>query len=356
MRIPVAFSITLLLAVSGLAAPIHNARDVAVSGSNSVVQQNKSDIKKDLDTRSSLFGRKKGLSIPAVPVAGKPKPKPQPKPQPKSQPKSQPPKSLESEKTSTIGGIHPLSLSGGKKTSSAAVVKPTPTTASEASTTPAVASTTTPDTVETTAASSVVTTAESATSSASASEPLASVLADGVCPIPKQIGSQTSRECIHSDAIASNSPSVARGYPRRCPVGRMAKWQAEWRNQTPHGRMRQNLSNFTVRFWSRAQILISHFPPKTGELNHYYWKCTVPPPDCSDDGEIENLRQDLNRAIEDEEPARARHRSILNGELVDFIELECVERRVAITVEKDNMDTVGDRVAGSWSIEELMGQ
>ncbi|KAJ7436504.1 hypothetical protein B0H11DRAFT_1911591 [Mycena galericulata] len=97
-------------------------------------------------------------------------------------------------------------------------------------------------------------------------------------------------------------------------------------------------------------------PPKTGELNHYYWKCTVPPPDGSDDGEIENLRQDLNRAIEDEEPARARHRSILNGELVDFIELECVEHREAITVEKDNMDAVGDRVAGSWSIEELMGQ
>ncbi|KAJ7500937.1 hypothetical protein B0H11DRAFT_2189286 [Mycena galericulata] len=79
-------------------------------------------------------------------------------------------------------------------------------------------------------------------------------------------------------------------------------------------------------------------PPKTGELNHDYWKCTVPLLDGSDDGEIENFvektYQDLNRAIEDEEPAtRTSPGSILN---------ECVERGEAVTVDKDNMDVVGD--------------
>ncbi|KAJ7429858.1 hypothetical protein B0H11DRAFT_2400619 [Mycena galericulata] len=124
--------------------------------------------------------------------------------------------------------------------------------------------------------------------------------------------------------------------------GRMAKRQAEWRNQTSHGRMRQSLSNFTSQgsfvpyksFCSRC--------PENGKLNHYYWKCTVPPLNGSNDEEIESLVEKayeaLNRTIEDEEPTDGTAPgSILN-------------------VDEDNMDVVGNGGAGGWSIEEFMGQ
>ncbi|KAJ7434179.1 hypothetical protein B0H11DRAFT_1901312 [Mycena galericulata] len=72
---------------------------------------------------------------------------------------------------------------------------------------------------------------------------------------------------------------------------------------------------------------------------------------------VEKAYQDLNRAIADEEPAAGTAPgSIINGELVDFTELERVERGEAVTVDEDNIDVVGDGGAGGWSIEELMWQ
>ncbi|KAJ7763164.1 hypothetical protein DFH07DRAFT_770895 [Mycena maculata] len=83
--------------------------------------------------------------------------------------------------------------------------------------------------------------------------------------------------------------------------------------------------------------------------NHMHMQAT---PDINAD-----LAKDLENpitTIEDEEPAPATPGSIIDGKLVDFAELDRVNRGEAVTADENNMDVTGDGGAGSWSIEELM--
>ncbi|KAJ7080858.1 hypothetical protein C8R44DRAFT_754211 [Mycena epipterygia] len=82
------------------------------------------------------------------------------------------------------------------------------------------------------------------------------------------------------------------------------------------------------------------------------------PPLEGDENDAEDLvdkaYQDLQRAVEDEEPLALAPGSIINGELVDFSELERVDRGEAITAEDECIEIIGETVAGGWSVEELM--
>ncbi|KAJ7437977.1 hypothetical protein B0H11DRAFT_2254915 [Mycena galericulata] len=152
MHFPVVASITLFLALSGLAAPVYP----------------------DFYARS-LFGGKKVSSAAAAPIAKKP---PIVAPKPPVAPVKPPvvatePKPLEPAVPSTSGGFHIPSLFGGKNITSAAVAEFTPVSESEpAAVTSAAVKTTT-------SASPMVTTAASASA---ASIPLASAMADNLCP------------------------------------------------------------------------------------------------------------------------------------------------------------------------------
>ncbi|KAJ6540757.1 ribonuclease H-like domain-containing protein [Mycena capillaripes] len=69
---------------------------------------------------------------------------------------------------------------------------------------------------------------------------------------------------------------------------------------------------------------------------------------------VEKAYQDLEKTIEDEEPATTAPGSIVNGELVDFNELERIDRGESMIAAEDNVDVVGDSTVGAWSVEDLM--
>ncbi|KAJ6614046.1 hypothetical protein B0H10DRAFT_1950965 [Mycena sp. CBHHK59/15] len=87
----------------------------------------------------------------------------------------------------------------------------------------------------------------------------------------------------------------------------------------------------------------------------------IPPLDGDDDNNTEDLvekaYQELNRTIEDEGTVAASEPgAVVNGEVVDFGELERVERGESIGAEEENIDIVGNDVAGEWSIADIMQQ
>ncbi|KAJ6459106.1 ribonuclease H-like domain-containing protein, partial [Mycena sanguinolenta] len=85
----------------------------------------------------------------------------------------------------------------------------------------------------------------------------------------------------------------------------------------------------------------------------------IPPLDGNDvdEGEdiVDKAYQDLQKTLEDEEPlARDNLGSVIDGELVDWEELERVVHGESTAVDRDNMDFIGNGPAASWSVEDLM--
>ncbi|KAJ7744901.1 ribonuclease H-like domain-containing protein, partial [Mycena metata] len=88
----------------------------------------------------------------------------------------------------------------------------------------------------------------------------------------------------------------------------------------------------------------------------------IPPLDggVDDEGDVvDKAFQELSKTIEDEAPAVPTPGSITGGELVDFTELDRVDRGEAVTAEEDNMYVTGDGGAGrgalrsSWAARKI---
>ncbi|KAJ7148872.1 hypothetical protein C8R46DRAFT_885267, partial [Mycena filopes] len=85
----------------------------------------------------------------------------------------------------------------------------------------------------------------------------------------------------------------------------------------------------------------------------------IPPLDGNNDSEdsentVQKAYQDLERTINDEEPAVLVPGSVINGELVDFNELARMDRGESVIADEYRVNVVGDGDAGGWSVEDLM--
>ncbi|KAJ7487952.1 ribonuclease H-like domain-containing protein [Mycena latifolia] len=84
----------------------------------------------------------------------------------------------------------------------------------------------------------------------------------------------------------------------------------------------------------------------------------IPPLDGNDDdtGEdiVEQASKDLQKLLDDEAPVAIPHGSVIAGEVVDFEELERLDRGETSATDEDNIDIVGNAAAAGWSIQDLM--
>ncbi|KAJ6483034.1 hypothetical protein DFH09DRAFT_1340664 [Mycena vulgaris] len=84
----------------------------------------------------------------------------------------------------------------------------------------------------------------------------------------------------------------------------------------------------------------------------------IPPLEGSDEDSNEDIvdkaAKDLQKLLEDEEPVPVEPGSVISGDLVDFTELERIERGEVAGIEEDNIDIVGGDSAGAWNIQDLM--
>ncbi|KAJ6587429.1 hypothetical protein DFH09DRAFT_1307662 [Mycena vulgaris] len=84
----------------------------------------------------------------------------------------------------------------------------------------------------------------------------------------------------------------------------------------------------------------------------------IPPLEGSDEDSNEDIvdkaAKDLQKLLDDEEPVPVEPGSVISGDLVDFAELERIERGEVAGIEEDNIDIVGGDSAGAWNIQDLM--
>ncbi|KAJ7458208.1 hypothetical protein FB451DRAFT_1182951 [Mycena latifolia] len=84
----------------------------------------------------------------------------------------------------------------------------------------------------------------------------------------------------------------------------------------------------------------------------------IPPLGGNDDdtGEdiVEQAFKDLQKLLDDEAPIAIPHGSVIAGEVVDFEELERLDRGETSATDEDNIDIVGNAAAAGWSIQDLM--
>ncbi|KAJ7161752.1 hypothetical protein C8R46DRAFT_1353469 [Mycena filopes] len=84
----------------------------------------------------------------------------------------------------------------------------------------------------------------------------------------------------------------------------------------------------------------------------------IPPLD-GNDGEgdediVEKAAQDLQAVLNDEEPVVLPDGSVTNGQIVDFAELERIERGERAGIEEEEDEIVGGDGGDSWNVEDLM--
>ncbi|KAJ7495512.1 ribonuclease H-like domain-containing protein [Mycena latifolia] len=84
----------------------------------------------------------------------------------------------------------------------------------------------------------------------------------------------------------------------------------------------------------------------------------IPPLDGNDDdtGEdiVEQASKDLQKLLDDEAPVAIPHGSVIAGEVVDFEELERLDRGETSATDEDNIDIVGNAAEAGWGIQDLM--
>jgi hypothetical protein len=82
----------------------------------------------------------------------------------------------------------------------------------------------------------------------------------------------------------------------------------------------------------------------------------IPPLDGADEEDVvEKACQDLEKTLNDEVPALTSESSV-RGELVNFAELDRLERGDSTAVDEENINVVGNEAASAWDIEELMNR
>ncbi|KAJ7447979.1 hypothetical protein FB451DRAFT_1533637 [Mycena latifolia] len=69
---------------------------------------------------------------------------------------------------------------------------------------------------------------------------------------------------------------------------------------------------------------------------------------------VEQASKDLQKLLDDEAPVAIPHGSVIAGEVVDFEELERLDRGETSATDEDNIDIVGNAAAAGWSIQDLM--
>ncbi|KAJ7932217.1 hypothetical protein B0H13DRAFT_2307782 [Mycena leptocephala] len=86
----------------------------------------------------------------------------------------------------------------------------------------------------------------------------------------------------------------------------------------------------------------------------------IPPLDGNDNDAdediVEKASKDLEQLLNDEAPVELPEGSVVAGQIVDFAELARIERGEMAGIEEDNVDIVGEEVAGGWSVEDLMSK
>ncbi|KAF7364213.1 DUF659 domain-containing protein [Mycena sanguinolenta] len=83
----------------------------------------------------------------------------------------------------------------------------------------------------------------------------------------------------------------------------------------------------------------------------------IPPLDRDDEETediVEKAYQDLQKTLNDEGPCTAQVGSVIDGEVVDWDELERVERGEPTVLDGDTIDFIGNGPAPGWTVEDLM--
>ncbi|KAJ7831596.1 hypothetical protein B0H14DRAFT_2592546 [Mycena olivaceomarginata] len=85
--------------------------------------------------------------------------------------------------------------------------------------------------------------------------------------------------------------------------------------------------------------------------------CIPPLDDGDNDGDediVEKASNDLQQLLEDEAPVALPAGSVVEGLVVDFGELERIDKGETAIMDEEAVEIVGGDVAGGWSIEDLM--
>ncbi|KAJ7866900.1 hypothetical protein B0H13DRAFT_1897792 [Mycena leptocephala] len=86
----------------------------------------------------------------------------------------------------------------------------------------------------------------------------------------------------------------------------------------------------------------------------------IPPLDGNDnDAEediVEKASKYLEQLLNDEAPIELPEGSVVAGQIVDFAEFAHIERGEMAGIEEDDVDIVGEEVAGGWSVEDLISR
>ncbi|KAJ7463311.1 hypothetical protein FB451DRAFT_1180400 [Mycena latifolia] len=114
-----------------------------------------------------------------------------------------------------------------------------------------------------------------------------------------------------------------------------AEWQAQWLNRIWAGRIRQKVL-------VKQHLKHGHIPPLDTNNN-----------DMGEDI-VEQASKDLQKLLDDEAPVAISQNSVIAGEVVDFAELERLNRGETIATDKDDIDIVRNGAAVGWSIRDLM--
>ncbi|KAJ6623905.1 hypothetical protein B0H10DRAFT_1943680 [Mycena sp. CBHHK59/15] len=84
----------------------------------------------------------------------------------------------------------------------------------------------------------------------------------------------------------------------------------------------------------------------------------IPPLDGGDgdvdDDIVDKASEELKSLLEDEAPVQLPQGSVVAGQIVDFAELERIDRGEMGGIEEDEVEIVGGEVAEGWNIEDLM--
>ncbi|KAJ6596759.1 hypothetical protein B0H10DRAFT_2326478 [Mycena sp. CBHHK59/15] len=84
----------------------------------------------------------------------------------------------------------------------------------------------------------------------------------------------------------------------------------------------------------------------------------IPPLDGGDgdvdEDIVDKASEELKSLLEDEAPVQLLQGSVVAGQIVDFAELERIDRGEMGGIEEDKVEIVGGEVAEGWNIEDLM--